>query len=140
MKVLVDTSVWSLALRRKDADLSPQDRKLVTALRELIQEGRAQIIGSIRQELLSGIREAERYRKVRDQLRAFPEPLLEVSDYEEAAHLSNQCRARGISGSPIDFLICAIAQHRRWQIFTTDRDFENYRQTISVGLYRPSQS
>jgi predicted nucleic acid-binding protein len=138
MKVLVDTSVWSLALRRKEADLSPQNRKLVTALRELIQEGRAQIIGSVRQELLSGIREPERYGKVRDQLRAFPEPVLDVSDYEEAAHWSNQCRARGISGSPIDFLICAIAQHRRWQIFTTDRDFENYRKAIPVSSYIPS--
>ena len=135
MKVLVDTSVWSLALRRKAADLSPQDEKLVTALQELIQEGRAQIIGSIRQELLSGIREPERYRKVRDQLRAFPEPILDPIDYEEAAQLSYQCRARGITGSPIDFLICTIARHRNWQIFTTDLDFENYRKVIAITSY-----
>ena len=138
MMVLVDTSVWSLSLRRKDADLSPQDQKLVTALRELIREGRVQIVGPIRQELLSGIREPERYRKVRDQLRAFPEPALEASDYEEAAHMSNQCRARGIAGSPIDFLMCAIAHHRQWQIFTTDRDFQHYRKAIAVRLYTPS--
>jgi len=137
MMVLVDTSVWSLALRRKDADLSSQDRKLVTALQELIREGRVQVVGPVRQELLSGIREPERYRKVRNQLRAFPEPTVEAGDYENAAHMSNQCRARGISGSPIDFLICAVAQHRHWQIFTTDRDFTNYRKAIPVNLYQP---
>ena len=140
MKVLVDTSVWSLALRRNTADLSSVDRKLVSALRELIQEGRAQIVGPIRQELLSGMREPERYRKVRDQLRAFPEPLLEAGDYEEAAQMSNQCRRRGIAGSPIDFLICAVAQRQHWQIFTTDQDFENYRKAISVRPYMPTPS
>lgn len=135
MNVLVDTPIWSLALRRSRADLSAHDQKLVTALRELIQEGRAQIVGPIRQELLSGMREPARYRKVRDQLRAFPEPMLEAGDYEEAAQMSNQCRSRGISGSPIDFLICAVAQRHRWQIFTTDRDFENYGRVIPVAPF-----
>jgi hypothetical protein len=138
MNVLVDTSVWSLALRRKASDLSPRDRNLVTALQELIHEGRARIIGPIRQELLTGISEPERYRKVRDKLRAFVEPTLDVSGYEEAAHLSNLCRAQGISGSPVDFLVCAIAQQRRWQIFTTDGDFENYQKAVPIHLYAPS--
>ena len=135
MNVLVDTPIWSLALRRRRADLSARDQKLVTALRELIQEGRAQIVGPIRQEILSGMREVAHYGNVRDQLRAFPEPLLEAGDYEEAAQMSNQCRSRGISGSPIDFLICAVAQRYHWQIFTTDRDFENYGRVIPVASY-----
>jgi len=133
--VLVDTPVWSLALRRKNADLSTRDRKFVTALQELIRDGRAQIVGPIRQELLSGIREPERYRKIREQLRDFPEPAVEMADYEEAAHISNQCRARGIAGSSVDFLICAIAHRKRWQIFTIDRDFENYSDCVPVRLY-----
>ena len=135
MIVLVDTPVWSLALRRKNADLSTRDRKFVTALQELIRDGRAQIVGPIRQELLSGIREPERYRKIREQLRDFPEPAVEMADYEEAAHISNQCRARGIAGSSVDFLICAIAHRKRWQIFTIDRDFENYSDCVPVRLY-----
>jgi predicted nucleic acid-binding protein len=137
MNVLVDTSVWSLALRRKAADLSPRDGKLVTALEELIREGRVRIIGPIRQELLTGIREPERYRKVRNKLREFPEPSLDADNYEEAAHLSNLCRAKGISGSPVDFLVCAIAQRRRWQVFTTDRDFENYIKVIDLNTFSP---
>jgi predicted nucleic acid-binding protein len=110
MTVLVDTPVWSLALR----------------------EGRAQIMGAIRQELLSGIREEEHFHKLRDYLRAFEEPGIEVLDYEEAAHMHNRCRSRGIAGSAIDFLICAVAKRRDWHIFTTDHDFERYGRVLGL--------
>jgi predicted nucleic acid-binding protein len=136
MMALVDTSVWSLALRRKPGDLNAHERALTLVLAELIREGRAQIVGVVRQELLSGIRDAERFEKLRDYLRAFDEPTLEVADYEVAAEMHNRCRSRGIAGSAIDLLICAVAQRRGWQIFTTDRDFEAYRKVLAVGLYR----
>lgn len=135
MLVLVDTPVWSLALRRKGAGLDPGEQRLTAALRELIEDGRAQLVGPVRQELLSGIREESGFRKLREQLRAFEQASLDVADYEEAAHLSNQCRARGIAGSAIDFLICAIALHRNWQIFTTDRDFSRYAAVFALELY-----
>ena len=57
MLVLVDTGVWSLALRRKVEHLSAHEQGLISALRELIEAGRAQLMGAVRQELLSGIRE-----------------------------------------------------------------------------------
>jgi len=136
MTVLVDTPVWSLALRRKPDDLNARERALTQALAELIRGGRAQILGVIRQELLSGIREPERFRKLRDYLRAFEEPRLDAADYEEAAGMHNQCRSRGIAGSTIDFLICAVAQRRNWQVFTTDRDFERYGKVLAVRLYK----
>ena len=135
MTVLVDTPVWSLALRRKAANLNPRERVLTLALAELIQEGRAQMMGAIRQELLSGIREEERFHKLRNYLRAFEEPGIEVLDYEEAARMHNLCRGRGIAGSAIDFLICAVAQRRDWHIFTTDRDFESYGRVMRLKLY-----
>jgi predicted nucleic acid-binding protein len=135
MIVLVDTPVWSLALRRKPGDLNRREQALTRALAELIREGRAQIMGVIRQELLSGIREAERFEKLRDYLRAFGEPKLEVRDYEEAAQMHNQCRDRGVAGSAIDFLICAVAHRRGWQVFTTDRDFERYARVLPVRLF-----
>lgn len=135
MMVLVDTPVWSLALRRKPSDLNAGERVLITALEELIRDGRAQILGVIRQELLSGIRDEERFGKLRGYLRAFDDPALETSDYEEAARMHNQCRSRGIAGSTIDFLICAAAVRRGWNIFTMDRDFELYRKVLGVKLY-----
>jgi predicted nucleic acid-binding protein len=135
MLVLVDTPVWSLALRRKPGDLSAREQALTQSLAELIRDGRAQLMGVVRQELLSGIREEERFRRLRDYLRAFDEPGLEVRDYEEAARMHNQCRSRGIAGSAIDFLICAVADRRHWQIFTTDRDFERYGKVLGLKLY-----
>ncbi|MFZ0139311.1 MAG: PIN domain-containing protein [Candidatus Sulfotelmatobacter sp.] len=136
MLVLVDTSIWSLALRRMSTDLNLREQRLTAALRELIRDGRAQILGPVRQELLSGIRQESSFRKLRDQLRAFDEPHIEAADYEQAAHISNQCRSRGIAGSAIDFLICAVASRRDWQVFTTDHDFTRYASAIHLDLYR----
>jgi predicted nucleic acid-binding protein len=135
MMVLVDTPVWSLALRRKPADLNRRERALTEALAELVREGRAQMIGVIRQELLSGMREQTQFEKLREYLRAFAEPAMEASDHEEAALMHNRCRARGVVGAAIDFLICAAAARREWEIFTTDRDFEGYAKVLPVKLF-----
>jgi predicted nucleic acid-binding protein len=134
MMVLVDTPVWSLALRRRPEHLGDQEQQLTQALAELIREGRVQILGPIRQELLSGLREEAQFRKLRDYLHAFQEHPLEMADYEEAAHMNNRCRARGITGSAIDFLICAAAHRRGWTILTTDRDFQNYASVLPLRL------
>ena len=138
MMVLVDTPVWSLALRRRPEHLSASQQGLASVLADLIREGRAQIVGPVRQELLSGIRDEAQFKKIRDYLRAFPEPSLEAEDYEDAARMSNQCRSRGIAGSPVDFLICAAAHRRNWTILTTDRDFQNYASVLPVHLHRPT--
>jgi predicted nucleic acid-binding protein len=135
MMVLVDTPIWSLALRRRNADLNPREQRLTAALRELIQDGRAQLLGPVRQELLSGMREEASFKKLRDHLRAFEQVPLEVNDYEEAGRLNNQCRARGIAASAIDVLICATALRRNWQIFTTDNDFSRYATVLPLKLY-----
>lgn len=135
MNLLVDTPVWSLALRRKPSDLSPREERITQALAEVVRDGRAQLVGVVRQELLSGIREEERFRKLRDYLQAFDDPALEAADYEDAARMHNRCRARGVAGSAIDFLLCAVASRRNWQIFTTDHDFERYGRILGLKLY-----
>ena len=133
--VLVDTPVWSLALRRKTGDLNEREKRTTAALGELIRDGRAQLVGVVRQEVLSGIREEEPFRKLRNYLRAFDEPQVEMSDYEEAAEMHNQCRGRGVAGSAIDFLICAAARRRNWQVFTMDADFHRYSKVLGLRLY-----
>ncbi len=138
MIVVADTPVWSLALRRRPELLSLPEQGMAKTLTELVREGRAQLLGPIRQELLSGIREEGQFKKLRDYLRAFDEPALEGSDYEEAAHMNNQCRARGIAGSAVDFLICAAAHRRGWAILTTDHDFRKYATVISLRLHSDS--
>jgi predicted nucleic acid-binding protein len=136
MLVLVDTPIWSLALRRVSTNLNQSELRLTAALQELIRDGRAQLLGPVRQELLSGISQEASFRKLRDHLRAFDEPRVEVADYEEAAHIHKQCRSRGIAGSAIDFLICAAASRRDWQVFTTDQDFTRYASVIPLKLYQ----
>jgi predicted nucleic acid-binding protein len=89
----------------------------------------------VRQELLSGVREESGFRRLRDYLRAFDNAQLAVEDYEEAARMSNACRSGGVAGSPVDFLICAVAHLRNWQIFTTDRDFARYRKILPLNLF-----
>jgi predicted nucleic acid-binding protein len=104
-------------------------------LEELIREGRAQILGPIHQELLSGMRDEAQFRSIRDNLRAFEEFSLEIEDYEQAAQIHNQCRNRGISGSPTDFLICAVALRGKLRIFTTDGDFAHYSKVLQIQLH-----
>jgi predicted nucleic acid-binding protein len=134
VNVLVDTPVWSLALRRRMVDLSPTDRHLTRTLYELIEQQRVSLLGSTRQEVLSGIREESQFRRIRDYLRDFPNVALESEDYEHAAQLNNDCRRAGIAGSAVDMLICAVSLRRGWQILTTDRDFAHYARVLPLRL------
>ncbi len=135
MNVLVDTSVWSLALRRKQRDLNGRERRLVEELSGLIEDGRARIIGLIRQELLSGIKSNEQFETLRRMLSAFQDEPIGTEDHEAAAKASNDCRAKGIAISVVDILICAVAQRRGMVIFTTDPDFEHYSRELALRLY-----
>jgi len=135
MNVLVDTCVWSAALRRRSP--GPLERGLVTEMAELIGEKRVVVIGAVRQEVLCGIRNADQFAAVRDRLRSFPDLALDERDHEEAASLFNACRRRGIQGSNTDFLICAVAMGHGLSVFTTDSDFLVYRRVLGVVLHEP---
>ncbi len=133
MNVLVDTSVWSLALRRPKTHGSSETAELV----ELIREGRVAMIGAIRQEILSGIRASEQYRKLRDRLRAFSDEAVDATDYEEAVTCFNRCRAKGLQGSNTDFLICAVSMRRKFAVLTTDKDFAGFARVLGFELHAP---
>ena len=137
MNVLVDTSVWSLALRRKPRDLAPGEQSSVNEPADLTREGRVRIIGLIRQELLSGIKTPAHYEKLRGAMRAFPDEALDTRDYEAAASVSNDCRSRGIAAPVVDALICQVALARKWSIFTTDSDFKVYATVVPIKLHAP---
>jgi predicted nucleic acid-binding protein len=135
VNVLVDTSIWSLALGAKSRYVNQSERAAVAELIYLIQEGRARIIGLVRQELLSGIKAATQYEKLRAVLRSFPDEPIATADYEAAAKASNECRARGVAVSVSDILICAIALTRDWSIFSTDPDFKSYGKILPLKLH-----
>jgi predicted nucleic acid-binding protein len=134
VRVLVDTSVWSLALRRSSRSLSPAEQRLTALLRELIHEGRVAMAGPVRQEILSGVRDEKTFERLRERLGAFPDEEVDTADYEEAARCANRCRAVGISGSVVDHLICAVALRRGLAVLTTDRDFARYARALPLRL------
>lgn len=138
MMVLIDTPIWSLSLRRKASDLSLHDRRITKNLYELVQRGRVRLLGSTRQEILSGIRDESTFLRIRDHLRGFRNVDLDELDYEEAARATNRCIRQGITGSSVDLLMCAVAHRHGWQIFTTDGDFVHYRRVLPVQLFQPS--
>ena len=135
MTVLVDTSIWSLMLRREPRHLSQEQQRQVAALKELVAEGRARLVGAVRQELLTGIKHSQQYTRLRQELRNFPDVDLETEDYEGAAEISNTCEAHGVVGSSIDMLLCSVALRRGWSIYTLDRDFQRYAKYTPIVLF-----
>ena len=131
MSVLVDTNVWSLALRRK----KPVYSKITSTLERLIMQNQALLTGPVRQELLTGFHEEHQFNKLQTQLRNFNNYPINVSDYEKAAYYHTLCRKNGIQGSTVDLLLCAIALNNQLEIFTLDKDFELYRKHIPITLF-----
>ncbi len=76
-------------------------------------DGRAALIGAIRQELFSGIKTLTQFDTLKTRLMAFDNIALTLQDYEVAAQSFNTCRANGVQGSNTDFLICAVAINHR---------------------------
>jgi hypothetical protein len=137
VKVLVDTSVWSLALRRRPGDLSADQARLRDELVALIADDRVVVVGPVRQELLSGVRDDATFERLRDRLADFEDEPLTTEDFEAAAQAHNACRRAGIAGSAIDFLICAAAQRRDLSVLTTASDFERFATALGLKLHRP---
>jgi predicted nucleic acid-binding protein len=137
VNVLVDTSVWSLALRRAPRNLNNAEKAIVAELAALIDDGGTRLIGFVRQELLSGIKSSEQFERLREILAAFPDEPAESEDYERAALFGNKCRRQGVSVSVSDMLICSIAQSRGWSIFSTDSDFTRYARILPIKLHAP---
>ncbi len=106
----------------------------MAALRELASDGRAALLGVIRQELLSGIKTAAQFVALRDAMAAFDDLALAREDYELAAEFFNTCRSKGVQGSNTDFLICAVASRRALPILTTDKDFALYGKHVPIHL------
>ena len=128
--VLVDTCIWSLALRGN----APKEVAIAEKLSKLIDENQVRTIGPIRQELLSGYTDKNSFERLRQKIQYFPnEPIADV-DYESAAEYSNFCRSKGVQGSHTDFLICAVSVRAKFRIHTTDKDFQHYSKHLPISL------
>ncbi|MFO7891716.1 MAG: PIN domain-containing protein [bacterium] len=132
MNVLVDTCIWSMVLRRDQNIENIYKNKMV----ELINDFRVQMIGPIRQEVLSGVKSRAQFKKLKKYLSAFPDFPLQTQDFELAAEYYNINREKGIQGSNTDFIICSISYRYQLPIYTTDNDFKLYSNNIPILLLK----
>lgn len=132
MRVLVDTSIWSQALRRQ----KPSRTKEIDLLEELIEQGNAVLSGIILQEILQGIKIRDQFLKLKNHFAAFTLLESQRTTYENAADLFSKCRAKGISVSTVDCLIAATAIENDCLLFTLDTDFSAIASICRLKLYR----
>ena len=132
MKVIVDTPIWSLAFRKKNYS---EENITINNLIVLMRNAQIEIIGPIRQEVLSGISDKNKFYEIKNKMSVFMDYAVQTSDYEFAAECSNECRMNGIQGSHTDFLICAVAIKNDLEIFTEDKDFFEYKKYLPIKIY-----
>jgi predicted nucleic acid-binding protein len=129
--VLVDTSVWSLSLRKS----GPADHPAVRQLASLLDGGEDVVLtGLILQEILQAFRKDTVLRKMARYLEPFPILRLRRDDYLEAAKLHRKCAANGISTTSADCQIAAAAIRHGCSLLTTDRDFERIAGLSSLKV------
>jgi len=132
--ILVDTCIWSEALRKKKSNRPD----VIDKLTEIINTNQAHIIGPIRQELLSGVKEKKTFNSLKNKLSYFQDIELKMVDFETAAEYFNLCQSKGIQGSNTDFLISAASTRLSIPIFTIDNDFDHFKKVLKLKLLKLS--
>ena len=131
MRVLVDTSVWSLALRRG----GPADHRAVERLSGYLDAGEDLFLtGLILQEILQAFRSEKVASQVAERLMPFPLLPIEPVTCLAAARLYRQCRDNGLGASTVDCHIAASAIANDCRLLTTDRDFERISRISTLDL------
>jgi predicted nucleic acid-binding protein len=134
MSLLVDTSVWSLALRRDREQDSPAVDELLRAL------GGPDIVvttGLILQELLQGFVPGRARAQIVERFASMPIVESDRDDYIAAAEIRNTCRRSGVQLGTVDALIARLAIRHDHTLLTADRDFEHAAPYIHLRLWRP---
>ena len=131
MTVLVDTSVWSLSLRKDSPANHPAVKKLQSLL---VDTQNIVLIGIILQEILQGFKHEGTFSKVKTYLDAFPLLTVSRTDYVAAANLRRQAAAEGLTLSTPDCQIAAVAIQHHCHLLTTDKDFSNLAQVVPLQL------
>ena len=131
MKLLVDTSVWSLALRRD----APSDVPEVdTLFRALKGDAEVYTTGLVLQELLQGFSGPAARDAILTKFGSLPSIVPETKDHVEAAALRNLCRRKGVQIGTIDALIASLSIRFELALLTTDNDFRNMSRHVAITL------
>ena len=132
MTLLVDTSVWSLALRRDGAVTTPE----VAALREAI-EGSDVVVttGLVLQELLQGFNGPKDRQAIMDRFGALPLIQPDRQDHVAAAEVRNACRRSGVQIGTIDALLIQLCGRHDLTLLSADKDFSNVAAFVPFKLW-----
>ncbi len=131
MSLFVDTSVWSLALRRDN----PQDGREVKLLHRALSEGVAVFTtGLVLQELLQGFLGAKASSQIIERFAALPFIIPDRLDHIQAAEIRNRCRRKGIQTGTIDALLAQLCLRHELELLTTDNDFKHISQVYPLRL------
>lgn len=131
MRVLVDTSVWSLSLRKK----SPSGHPAVNKLTNLLESGEETFLtGLILQEILQAFKTDAAFSKIRRYLEPFPILEMHRDDYIASARLYRICASKGIVTSTADCQIAAAAIRNGCNLLTTDVDFRRIARVSDLKL------
>ncbi len=137
MNLVVDTSVWSLILRRPQVEV---DNPFVRAFRRhLAAKDGLFLIGNILQELLDGLRSRSQFQRLTRSLEPFPLLVPNRTTYIEAARLRTAFREKGIQAGPVDCLIAAVCIEQGFPLLTADRDFLRISQDSELMVLPPLQ-
>jgi len=132
--ILIDTTIWSKAYRRKKPVIG--DQAVIKELYKILDEENEILIGPVRQELLSGISNKSVFNDLAVKLNGFNNYEVQLADHDLAADYYNICLSSGIQGSQTDFLICAVGYRYNLEIFTEDNDFIFYKKHLPIKLYK----
>lgn len=134
MTLFVDTSVWSLALRR-DAEHGEAE---VRRLRDALDSGDAiHTTGIVLQELLQGHRRPRDRARIIERFAAITLIAPDREDHINAAELRNECRRNGVQVGTIDALLAWICTRYDLVMLSTDRDFLRIADQTSLQVWLP---
>jgi predicted nucleic acid-binding protein len=133
LSVFVDTSVWSLALRRE----APPDLPEVHELRRSLDTGSIYCTGLVLQELLRGFAKPGAHKQIISYFSALPLLVPDRDDHIQAAQLRDRCRQQGVQTGTIDALLAQLCVRYDLTMLTTDNDFHNMASVVSLAVWVP---
>ncbi len=136
MSLFVDTSVWSLALRRDMSSDAPEAGRLREAL--AAQEA-VYTTGLVLQELLQGFRGPKARDSIVERFAALPVIVPDRDDHIAAADIRNHCRSHGVQLGTIDALLLRLCVHHDLEMLTTDGDFHHAARQTPLRIWRLRQ-
>ena len=131
--VLVDSSVWIEAFRRKGR----LDVKL--AVEGLLDAYEAQWCTPVRLEVLGGARAEERGRLGRH-FSVVPYRSCTEADWDRAIALAWKLRDNGLTVPWLDVVIAALGRHDDVRLYTVDAHFSTIAELTGLRLYVPGYS